>query len=362
MLKRSRTLLNVALSLAIISSLSATLAWAGEAPPPNTGALSLTIVLNMPTSYYFRGIAQSNAGVHLQPYLELKANLYEGGEKDALTAAYVKVAGFSHFQSIAPPITTNYYEQDVYLTGGLTLVKRFTLEGGWNLYTYPGIGSAAQVQEVFGKLSVDDGGLWPFKLPGDQDFSLSPYLLVARETSGGADGAGSLGGGHGTYLEMEIDPGLSVNLAQDWPVRFHLPLTVGLSLDKYYEVATATGVRDKTFGFADLGFAVDIPLKFMPGRYGKWTFSAGPHLLWLGQNTRLPRGPRDPGSFAYWAFGCWQGPDRLALAQAAQKGQMQGGTPGTHPQDGCRARRTGGTPQRVARRANAADGPFSAAC
>jgi len=53
--------------------------WAGEAPPPpNTGALSLTVVLNVPTSYYFRGIAQSNAGFQLQPFLELKANLYEG--------------------------------------------------------------------------------------------------------------------------------------------------------------------------------------------------------------------------------------------------------------------------------------------
>jgi hypothetical protein len=45
-----------------------------------------------------------------------------------------------------------------------------------------------------------------------------------------------------------------------------------------------------------------------------------------------------------------------------KRAQMQGGTPGTHPQDGCRVRRTPGTPQRVPERSNAADGPFSAAC
>jgi hypothetical protein len=283
------------LAFVVLGTLSAP-ARAEDPPPPNTGALSLTVNLNFPTAYYFRGIAQSNAGFHFQPYLEIKANLYEGGDKDVLTGGFVKVAGFSHFQSVQAPIRTNYYEQDIYLSGGLTFFKRLSLEGGWNLYAYPGIGSSAQVQEVFGKASFDDGGLWPFKLPRDQDLSLSPYALVAGETSGGADGAGALGGKRGIYLELGIDPGYSVDVAKDWPVRLHLPFTLGLSLDKYYEVATSSGVTDSTFGFADLGFMVDVPLKFVPTRFGKWTASAGPHLLWLGANNRLLAGP--PGSRA----------------------------------------------------------------
>ena len=44
----------------------------------------LTINLNFPTSYYFRGIAQNNAGFQFKPYVELKANVYEGAEKDVL--------------------------------------------------------------------------------------------------------------------------------------------------------------------------------------------------------------------------------------------------------------------------------------
>jgi hypothetical protein len=267
-------------------------AWAqAPAPAPNTGAFSLTITLNVPTAYYFRGITQSNAGFQFQPYLELKANVYEGGEKDVVTGGFLKVASWAHFNSVAPPITTNYYEQDIYLSGGLVVLKRATLEAGWNLYTYPGIGSAPQVQEVFGKVSFDDSGLWPFKLPADQDFSLSPYLLIAGETSGGADGAGAFGGGKGTYLELGIDPGYTFDIRKDWSARFHLPFVVGLSLDKYYEVATATGVKDKTFGFADLGIVADVPLKFVPARFGRWTLSGGPHLLWLGSNNKLLAGP-----------------------------------------------------------------------
>ena len=268
-------------------------AWAEEPPPPNTGAFSFTASLNFPTSYYFRGIAQSNAGFHFQPYLELKANVYEGGEKDFLTGGFLKAAGFSHFQSVADPIRTNYYEQDVYLSAGLVLLKRATLEGGWNLYAYPGIGSAAQVQEVFGKASFDDSGLWPFKLPGDQDFAISPYILVAGETSGGADGASSFGGGRGVYMELGIDPGYTVAFNKNWSARFHLPFVLGLGLDKYYEVATGSGVRDETFGYADLALAVDVPLRFVPARYGRWTFSSGLHMLWLGSNSKLLAGPPD---------------------------------------------------------------------
>jgi hypothetical protein len=50
-------------------------------------------------------------------------------------------------------------------------------------------------------------------------------------------------------------------------------------------------VKDETFGFADLGLAADIPLKFMPARYGKWTFTTGVHVLWLGSNSKRLAGP-----------------------------------------------------------------------
>lgn len=271
-------------------------AQAPPTPPPNTGAFSFTINLNFPSSYYFRGIAQNNAGFQFQPYIELKANLYEGEERDVVTGGFLKAAGWSHFNSVAAPITTNYYEQDIYLSGGLVLLKRATLEGGWNLYAYPGTGSAPQVQEVFGKVSFDDSGLWFFKLPGDQDFALFPYVLIAGETSGGADGAGALGGSRGVYLELGIDPGYTFDITQAWSVRFHLPFVLGLSLDKYYEVATATGVNDETFGYADLAFAADVPLRFVPARFGRWTATAALHLLWLGSNNKLLAGPLGPSA------------------------------------------------------------------
>ncbi len=288
----ARHFLSAALSLLIAAP-----GWpADQESAPNTEALSLTVALTVPTSYYFRGITQSNAGFQVQPFLELKANLYEGGEKDVLTGVHVKAAGWAHMQSVAAPIATNYYEQDIYLTAGVSLFKRVTLEGGWNLYAYPGIGSAAQVQEAFGRIGFDDGGIWPFKLPADQDFSIAPYILFAGETSGGADGAAAFGGRRGVYMELGIDPGYVVGFSTDWSARFHLPLVVGMSLSDYYQVATSAGLTDKTFGFADLGLVVDVPLKVIPARYGKWTLSGGPHFLWLGSNNKVIAGPGTSGA------------------------------------------------------------------
>jgi hypothetical protein len=47
--------------------------------------------------------------------------------------------------------------------------------------------------------------------------------------------------------------------APSWAGEAPLPLALGLSLDKYYEVATSSAVSDETFGLADLGLMADVP-------------------------------------------------------------------------------------------------------
>ena len=86
-------------------------------------------------------------------------------------------------------------------------------------------------------------------------------------------------------MELGIDPGYSIDFSTNWSTRFHLPFALGLSLNDYYQVATSAGVSDKTFGFADLGLIADVPLKFIPARYGKWTFSGGPISFGWGVTT-----------------------------------------------------------------------------
>jgi len=68
-----------------------------------------------------------------------------------------------------------------------------------------------------------------------------------------------------------------------------------LSLSNYYEVATASGLKDNTFGFADLGFVADVPLNVRPGPLRQVTLSGGPTCSgWLERPTA--RRPPDPNA------------------------------------------------------------------
>jgi hypothetical protein len=102
-------------------------------------------------------------------------------------------------------------------------------------------------------------------------FTLSPYVRMAIELDGQADG----GTGEGIYFELGVEPGLSL---EGTPVSLSFPVTLGLSLSDYYE---GTPGNDDVFGYIDLGLVASVPLR-VPESYGAWEVSGGIHLLSLG--------------------------------------------------------------------------------
>ena len=102
-------------------------------------------------------------------------------------------------------------------------------------------------------------------------FTLSPYVRMAIELDGQADG----GTGEGIYFELGVEPGLSL---EGTPVSLSFPVTLGLSLSDYYEGTTG---NDDVFGYVDLGLVASVPLR-VPESYGAWEVSGGIHLLSLG--------------------------------------------------------------------------------
>ena len=70
-----------------------------------------------------------------------------------------------------------------------------------------------------------------------------------------------------------------------YPLSLTFPLTVGLSLDDYYETI-GVGGNDDTFGYLDFGVNMAVPLAFIPASFGTWQFKAGLHGLVLGDNLR----------------------------------------------------------------------------
>ena len=145
------------------------------------------------------------------------------------------------------------------LGGGISVGATYTA------YTSPN-GLFGTVRELAFKFAVDDSGL----LGG---FAVKPYVLVARELSGQADG----GTEEGTYLELGIAPGYTASR-----VSLAMPVKVGLSLGDYYE--TLGG--DERFGFFSIAGIVTVPFTSMPTNLGTWNVHGGVEYLRLGERNQ----------------------------------------------------------------------------
>lgn len=241
---------------------------------PNTGKISLTAGFDVATQYWFRGIAQENQGFILQPYATIGFNLYKGD--GALSSIDLSLgtwnSGHSHHAAGSGPDA--WYESDI-IAGVSATCDKFTVGATFTAYTSPS-GAYSTVQEVAFSLGYDDSdllGAW----------ALNPTFTAAVETSGSADGAHS-----GEYYGLSFGPSFTLVDSKEYPITLSIPVTIGLG-NNYYESAT-TG-EDPTFGYADIGADVSMPLAFMPSDYGSWSVHAGVHVILLGSSAKSIAGP-----------------------------------------------------------------------
>ncbi len=244
---------------------------AEEAKGPNRGNVSVSLGVEFPTAYFFRGILQEDRGFIAQPFLEANIKVYEGDAP--LNSVSAKLGIWNSFQSQNPvPVgdPQSWYEADLY--GGVTFGLFDKLQAGviYTAYTSPN-GAFDTYQEIAFKFAFDDS-----KLLGP--FALSPSILVAVELDGQAD-AGR--GDEGVYLQLGIQPGFKLFEDAKYPISVTFPMTLGLGFDDYYELNTG---NNNTFGYFDLGLVASVPLSFIPAAYGAWEIHAGVHFLFLGDN------------------------------------------------------------------------------
>ena len=246
-----------------------------KATRPSTGA-----GVDFPTAYYFRGIIQEDEGVIAQPYVSGTLSLYEDGQGlNSFSATLGIWNSFHEEQTGTTGDPKSWYEADLYGGVAVGFLDIFELSTLYTAYTSPN-GAFSDVHELAFSLSVDDSGLLG-------DFALSPYISVAFEIDGQADG----GADEGVYMEIGIEPGYTFLKDSKYPITLSLPLKVGLSLDDYYEDPN-TG-SDETFGYFDGGIAMSIPLGFVPAKFGEWAFSAAGHFLALGDSLETINGGDD---------------------------------------------------------------------
>ena len=252
----------------------AALLWAipavAQGTDPNPGALTLTANIDFVNAYMFRGIPQDESGVIMWPSADLGVALFSGDGAVKSVGVNVGTWNSLHTGDAGLNNLVNgklWYESDFYATVGFGF-GRTSLGVTYTAYTSPN-GLFGTVKEIAFKFAVDDSGSLGAA-------AVRPYLLLARELDGQADG----GSTEGTYLELGIAPGVAGSR-----VTVSVPVKVGLSLGDYYEGLNG----DEKFGYFSIAGIATAPFTSMPTKFGTWNVHGGVEYQRLG----------DRNSFAY---------------------------------------------------------------
>ena len=240
-----------------------TTSWAQAASDPNPGNLTITGGIDFLNAYLFRGIPQDDTGVITWPYGDLGIALHSGDGIVKSVGVNVGLWNSLHTGAAGSdgPSRKLWYESDFYSTFGLGFGKGASLGVTYTAYTSPN-GSFNTVRELSFKFAFDD-------TRSLGRMASKPYVIVARELDGQADG----GAEEGTYLEIGAAPGFPVA-----GLAVNVPLRAGFSLGDYYEGVSG----DERFGFFSVAGIVTVPLSSMPTRVGSWNIHGGVEYVYLG--------------------------------------------------------------------------------
>lgn len=212
-----------------------------------------------------------------QPLLRLDIDLWSDESNDILQKVGI-VTGFRNSihsrETMARDESLSiWYEADIVAGLRFEFLKGFSLEAKYVAITSPN-DAWDTINEVDLDFAYNDAGKWGF-----YDFGINPTALYVIEFDGSAGGDPK-----GQYLELGIEPGMTVIPSMSFPLHLSFPVKVGLSMDNYYVFLPFGTDKDSTFGFAKVGVTLFLPLTFIPPQYGKWGVSAGFDVIVLGDN------------------------------------------------------------------------------
>lgn len=212
-------------------SFAAPVAAPAQVVEPEERPYTVSVGVDVPTDYYFRGYLQENEGFIAQPFVDLGFALSD--------TVSLNVGMWNSLHT--GDATKTFYEADFYAALGFAA-------GNWapgilyTAYTYPD-DAFDTIHEVAFSIGYDDSAA---------AMALSPSAMVAVDLTN--DGI--------TYFELGVEPAIPTTGA----VSLSVPVTVGMSLKDFYP---------ETFGFLSAGVAAGADLG------SGWEAHAGVDLLFL---------------------------------------------------------------------------------
>lgn len=241
----------------------------------NSGSVAFTATLDVYSQYWFRGLAQENQGLTIQPGATATFALFEtdGFALDGFVGTW-------NSASFKTPTTDAdsddwWREANIFIGVGTQLLDgKLDLQASLVNKSSPAAGEQI-TNEIDIKASYDDRGLY-----GDDRFALNPYALLAYELDGAGVDAGTR---DGLYLELGVEPRFELVESADFPVTLSVPVKAGFSLKDYYERADG---KSNTFGYLQIGLVASTPIKSLPAEYGNLEGWAGVYYIYINDTLR----------------------------------------------------------------------------
>jgi hypothetical protein len=239
-----------------------TIAPPADPNPLNTGALTFTGGVDVPSVYVFHGIVQeTDPSFTATPYGDLGVTL--AGDAGVRRLG-VNVGVWNSLQTGSSgtkgPSARLHYAENFHATLSVAVAPRLRLTTGFTAYTSP--------NSMFNTITEAS-------LKASRDDRIRPYALVAFELSD--NGQADNGAKKGTYAELGVTPSIALGPR----LRLSVPARVGFSLKDYYELAG----KDQRFGFGEVGGLVTLGLH-APARFGSWNIHGGVEVYTFGDTTR----------------------------------------------------------------------------
>lgn len=237
--------------------------------PANSGALTFTGGVDVPSEYVYRGIVQEgDPKLTLTPFGDLGIRLSGNPGEPGGVRINVGIWNSLHTGTSGSggPLKNIHYSEQFYAT-----------------VTF-GLGSLSVTPGYLANTSPNRGyeTVKEFTLRVGASGTFAPYGLLAFEL----DDAGQMDGGakKGSYLEIGATPSLGLPL---WSARLTIPVRAGFSLSDYYELLERSlAYQDHRFGFIEAGGHVTIPLSSAASRFGAWNVHGGADIYSFGDTTR----------------------------------------------------------------------------
>jgi hypothetical protein len=213
-----------------------------------------------------RGLYVQNSGISWQPVVGLVFPLGDFGPVKKVAFVGGIWNAVDSYEAKSNPRSGPWDEMDVFASFSGTVANDFGLTLTYGAWNFPQSTGPHTEHNLDLKFTYSDHFL------GDSGFSINPYLDCWWAISGSSTVVLGRAGGTG-YFEPGIVPTYTYKGIANYPITFTMPTYVSVGPSTYWD-ATHT-YTNSIFGVFSSSLDAQVPLPFIPARYGFWHADAG---------------------------------------------------------------------------------------